>query len=359
MNKKNKADCTKALMAWYSVNKRSLPWRDEVSPYRSLVSEIMLQQTRVSYVMNYFARFMTRFPTIQDLSKATEEEVLSYWQGLGYYSRARNLHKAAKMVVELGAFPSTYKELQKLPGVGVYVAGAIASIAFNVDTPAVDGNHHRILSRLFCSNGSRKEMWDLAESLLPKGQAGDFNQALMDLGSSICIPKVPRCDGCPLKSYCKAYLSKTVAQYPPKKKKKVVPVRKRFYVYLLNEKGQACVAMRPSKGLYGGLFEFPGFFAENTEELKTQWKEEFGSDLSVEKKLGEIRHTLTHMHIEAQLWKCVATPIVKSAFYTEVRWVFSSNEVPFSTLSKKIYDIPQSVVQLELFASDTIIEEKD
>ena len=149
-------DITEAILNWYDEHKRSLPWRDEVTPYRSLVSEVMLQQTRVETVKPYFHRFMNSFPTIEDLANASQDQVLSHWSGLGYYSRARNLHHAAKQVVELGSFPNTVSEIRKLKGVGEYIAGAIGSIAFNIDTPAVDGNHHRVLSRIFRSKGSRK-----------------------------------------------------------------------------------------------------------------------------------------------------------------------------------------------------------
>ena len=169
----------KAVLAWYDVHKRSLPWRDTVTPYRSWISEVMLQQTRVETVKPYFARFMKKFPSVQDLAAGSEQEVLELWAGLGYYSRARSLHKAAKQIVALGAFPSSRVEIQKLPGVGEYISGAIASIAFGLDHPAVDGNHHRVLSRLFRDSGNRKAMWSLAEKVLPKGRAGDFNQALM------------------------------------------------------------------------------------------------------------------------------------------------------------------------------------
>ena len=214
---------TDALLEWYDLNQRVLPWRTDRTPYRTLVSEVMLQQTRVDTVIPYFESFMETFPTIEVLAAAEQDAVLAKWSGLGYYSRARNLHKAANQVVALGHFPNTLTEIRSLSGVGEYIAGAIASMAFHLDVAAVDGNLHRVLSRLFCDSGDRKSMWSLADTLLPKGtgRCGDFNQALMDLGSSHCA-KSFKCSGCPLQSHCQAHQSNRVAESPvlPKKKKK-------------------------------------------------------------------------------------------------------------------------------------------
>ena len=226
---------TKALLEWYDIHKRSLPWRDDVSPYRSLVSEVMLQQTRVDTVKPYFAKFMNSFPTVDALAAASQDEVLAHWSGLGYYSRARNLHKSAKKIVQDGSFPNTLKTIRELSGVGEYIAGAIASIAFGIDSPAVDGNHHRVLSRLFRNGGQRSDMWSIAEKLLPTGRAGDFNQALMDLGSQICTNKSPKCKkDCPLNHLCKAYLADEVSRFPVKKPKKAKPTEERIEFPSLN-----------------------------------------------------------------------------------------------------------------------------
>ena len=214
---------TQSLLAWYDVHRRTLPWRDDVSPYRTWISEVMLQQTRVDTVLPYFARFMSRFPTVEALAEAPSDEVMSMWAGLGYYSRARNMHRAAQEIVRLGAFPSTLPGIRALPGVGEYMAGAIGSIAFGLDEAAVDGNLHRVLSRLHASPGRRKDMWALAEGHLPSGRAGDFNQALMDLGSQICTARKPRCPSCPISTHCTSHAEDSVSLYPVKVKKKKTP----------------------------------------------------------------------------------------------------------------------------------------
>ena len=228
------------------------------------VSEIMLQQTRVETVIPYFKKSMKRFPTIHALAKASEREVLNAWEGLGYYSRARNFHKAAKLVVEKygGKLPQDVEELQKLPGIGRYTAGALASIIFGMDEPALDGNLKRVYARLFDvmqpvnSTEGEKILWQLARENLPKGKAADFNQALMDLGATICLPKNPRCEICPLKSYCKARVNGTQSMRPVKKAKKAVP----HHIYaaaVIIQKGKVLLAKRPSKGLLAGMWEFP------------------------------------------------------------------------------------------------------
>jgi A/G-specific adenine glycosylase len=194
------------LLSWYDKNKRSLPWRDHPNPYAVWVSEVMLQQTRVEAVLPYCARWMRLFPDVRTLAAASEQDVLNAWEGLGYYSRARNLHKAAKVIVSQydAEIPQTVEDLRKLPGIGRYTAGAIASIAFGKDAPALDGNIKRVYARLFDieipvdSPAGEKILWDLADENLPKGRAGDYNQALMDLGAIICVPKNPRCLICPL-----------------------------------------------------------------------------------------------------------------------------------------------------------------
>ncbi|HNH48036.1 MAG TPA: A/G-specific adenine glycosylase, partial [Myxococcota bacterium] len=216
---------TDALISWYQQSRRTMPWREEVSPYRTLVSELMLQQTRVETVIPYFERFMRSFPTEQALAEAPLERVLEHWSGLGYYSRARNLHAAARKVVELGGFPQTVAGLLELPGVGPYTAGAIASIALGLDAPLVDGNVERVL----CRHDARaedpvkikKELWERATFLLPKGQASDFNQALMELGATVCTPSSPRCLFCPIRSTCHGH--DAPERYPQKAPRAAVP----------------------------------------------------------------------------------------------------------------------------------------
>ena len=258
------------LLNWYRDNKRTLPWRGSSDPYAVWVSEIMLQQTRVETVMPYFEKWMRLFPNIRALANASEHDVLNTWEGLGYYSRARNLHKAAKIVSDQydGVLPRDLDALRKLPGIGRYTLGAITSIAFGMDVPALDGNIKRVYARLFDisepvdSTVGEKKLWQLAESQLPKGQAGDYNQALMDLGATICLPKNPRCLLCPLMKICKARINGTQNQRPVMQPKKIVPEYIHAAAVIVRRIGnppheKVLLAQRPSKGLLAGMWEFP------------------------------------------------------------------------------------------------------
>src|ERR1043165_4181896 len=252
------------LLAWYHTNKRTLPWRGHPSAYAIWVSEIMLQQTRVEAVIPYFEKWMRLVPTVQAFAKASERDVLNAWEGLGYYSRARNLHKAAKIVADQyqGEVPRDLEELRKLPGIGRYTLGAIASIAFGMDVSALDGNIKRVYARIFDivepvdSPVGEKILWQLADQNLPHGQAGNYNQILMDLGATICVPTNPRCLICPVMQPCKARQNGTQNERPVKSPKKEVP----HYVDatgVIIERGRVLLAHRPSSGLLGGMWEFP------------------------------------------------------------------------------------------------------
>src|SRR5215208_740753 len=272
------------LLAWYHANKRTLPWRGHPSAYAVWVSEIMLQQTRVETVIPYFEKWMRLFPDIQALGQASEHDVLNAWEGLGYYSRARNLHRAAKLVLDQysGEFPRDLDELRKLPGIGRYTLGAIASIAFGMDVSALDGNIKRVYARIFDvqepvdTPAGEKILWQLADDYLPKGQAGDYNQALMDLGATICVPKNPRCLICPVMELCTARQNGTQNQRPVKNPKKDVPhyvhaagviVRRTpapHVICLANHAGvgnppheEVLLAQRPPEGLLASMWEFP------------------------------------------------------------------------------------------------------
>ena len=266
-----------------------MPWREWVSPYRTWISEVMLQQTRVETVIPYFERFMDRFPTVHALAEAEPDTVLSMWSGLGYYSRARNLHKAAKIIVSQGYFPDDIDGLRALPGVGEYIAGAVGSIAFGLDVPTVDGNIARVMARVHTDDSSRKNMWRHASQHLPLGRAGDYNQALMDLGSRICSPKRPKCAECPISGACCANKMGTTHLFPPPKKKKQVP-ESQLACIITEEQGKYWLGRRPDEGLWGGLWEFP----------TTDWPG--GSDYSsleawsgqMLRLVGTIRHVLTH-----------------------------------------------------------------
>lgn len=304
------------LLAWYEANARELPWRSDCSPYCTWVAEVMLQQTQVDTVIPYFLRWMDRFPDTQALAAADEQEVLSYWEGLGYYSRARNLHRSAKIIESEwgGELPRTVKGLQTLPGIGPYTAGAIASIAYQEDAAAVDGNIRRVLSRVFDvreparSPKGEQVLWSLAESNLPQGRAGAYNQALMDLGSLICTSKNPDCGNCPIESYCQARALGIQEERPVKLPRKQIP----HYIVtaaIIRRDGRVLLAQRPKDGLLGGLWEFPGGTLEDTDEdltacLMREIREELGVGLQVGEPFGAYQHAYTHFKISLHAFLC-------------------------------------------------------
>jgi A/G-specific adenine glycosylase len=253
------------LLAAYDEGKRNLPWRGETDPYRIWISEVMLQQTRVGTVIPYYEKWLRRFPDLDALASADEEDVLGMWQGLGYYSRARHLHRGARVVRERhgGTLPGTRDGLRELPGVGDYTAGAVASIAFGEVVPAVDGNVRRVLSRIFdLPDPSPAELRDLAETLVDRQRPGDFNQALMEHGALVCLPRVPQCQNCPVASECLALARGTVAERPPRRSRKA-PREVDVAVLVAvgcDEEGFShfLVRKRPTPGLLAGMWEFPG-----------------------------------------------------------------------------------------------------
>jgi A/G-specific adenine glycosylase len=303
------------ILQWYKGNGRKLPWRGHPDPYAVWVSEIMLQQTRVQTVIPYFKRWMMRFPSIADLANATEREVLSLWEGLGYYSRARNLHKAARLVVDDhdGELPHDLPSLRKLPGIGRYTAGAIASMAFSLDEATLDGNLRRIFARVFDvaqpadAPTGQKILWGLAQENLPAGRAGDYNQALMDLGATICMPHNPSCLLCPLSEVCKARMGGIQEQRPVLKPKPKTP---HFVVTaaVLQRAGKVLLAKRPSKGLLGGMWEFPGGKVEQGETLEVclvrEIREETGAEIWVGEAFGIYQHAYTHFSITLHAFFC-------------------------------------------------------
>lgn len=304
------------LIDWYLQNKRDLPWRLTNDAYKIWLSEIMLQQTRVAQGLDYFKTFENHFPTIFDLAKADEQLVLKLWQGLGYYSRARNLHYTAKYIVEHhdGKFPSEFSEIKKLKGVGDYTASAIASIAFDKPHAVVDGNVYRVLSRVFGidtpinSTEGIKEFKSLAQSLIDTNQSGNYNQAIMEFGAMQCKPKNPNCEDCPLQDMCIAFEKKQIDQLPVKLKK--TKVRNRYFNYLvvLSSDGKTILNQRTQKGIWQNLYEFPLIESESisnekkiltTEEFKNYKFENF--DLSLYNKTP-IVHKLSHQHLHTQFW---------------------------------------------------------
>jgi len=303
------------LLAWYQKHARSLPWRADPTPYRVWVSEIMLQQTRVETVIPYFERWMQAFPTLAALAEASEQEVLRIWEGLGYYSRARNLHRAARQVMAeyQGELPASPTELESLPGIGRYTAGAIASIAFGRDAPALDGNIRRVLTRVFNvtlparSPQGERLLWELARRSLPPGRAGDFNQALMDLGTAICTPRAPACLICPLMALCQAQALGVQEERPILEARPAIP-HYTVTAAVIQRNGTVLIARRPSKGLLGGLWEFPGGKVEPGEDLPTglrrEIQEELGVAIDVDQPFGVYAHAYTHFKVTLHAFTC-------------------------------------------------------
>lgn len=318
---------SKSLINWYLQNKRDLPWRKTSDPYHIWLSEIMLQQTRVAQGLPYFLSFTTAFPTIFDLANAPEEQVLKLWQGLGYYSRARNLHATAKYIAAdlNGVFPGNYADLLKLKGVGEYTAAAIASIAYGEAVPVVDGNVYRVLARYkgidsdISGSGSKKEFTGLAAALLPALHASTFNQAMMEFGALQCVPKNPDCDRCIYSSDCVAFNTGRVAFLPVKLKK--TKVTRRFFNYFIvrDSRGATLVNKRTGKGIWHNLYEFPLLETEveitSSEALSLVQKYEFGFMPERISLLDEeaILHKLSHQHLLIWFWEITTNVPVEGA----------------------------------------------
>lgn len=291
-----------SLLKWYDNNKRILPWREDPAPYRVWVSEIMLQQTRVEAVRPYFRRFMEAFPDIGTLAEAEEEQLLKLWEGLGYYNRVRNLQKAAVMIMRDygGKMPDTPEELRKLPGIGSYTAGAVASIAFQRPVPAVDGNVLRVVARFrrdegFLSDVKVRESVerDLKE-IIPEGRPGDFNQAMMEIGACVCIPNgVPLCGKCPLAEHCLAHDTGQEQEYPRKRKKKPRQTEERT-VFLVMDGTRTAVRKRPGRGLLAGMYEFPSLEGFLTGEEAAAYLSARGLKILRIQPLEEAKHIFTH-----------------------------------------------------------------
>ncbi|QYK51416.1 MAG: A/G-specific adenine glycosylase [Anaerolineales bacterium] len=308
-----KAHIAKPLLRWYHARRRSLPWREQPEPYAVWVAEIMAQQTRLETMLPYYQRWMRRFPTVQALAAAREQQVLNAWEGLGYYSRARNLHKAARqLVAEAGGhLPRSAAELRALPGVGAYTAGAIASLAFGEDVPAVDGNAVRVLSRLFDveepvqTAAGQQRLWALAAEHLPAGQAAEYNQALMDLGATLCSPR-PKCAECSLRAQCLAYERGTQLLRPVKQRPAELPVRQ-YAAAVLWQGGKVLVLQRPPRGLLAGMWEFPNVLLQDTAakaQLKRGLQTELGAQVKVGPALGEFEQTYSHFRAELRVYDC-------------------------------------------------------
>lgn len=321
-----------------------MPWRDHPDSYAVWVSEIMLQQTRVETVIPYFEKWMKLFPNVNTLAKASERDVLNAWEGLGYYSRARNLHKAAKIVASKfnGQLPRDLTELRSLPGIGRYTVGAIASMAFGMDEPTLDGNLRRVFSRLFDveefadSPMGDKTLWELAAQNLPKGQAGDYNQALMDLGATICVPKNPRCVLCPLMKVCAARKNGTQDLRPVLKPKKVVPQYSHAAAVIVN-RGRVLLAQRAPDGLLGGMWEFPNarVDADPAKELTKVINATYRLKIKKKEALGVIQHVYTHFKVTVHAFRCDYAPIPKNKILKWVR-LAKLDDYPMGKVDRQI-----------------------
>lgn len=309
---------TKKLIIWYLDNKRSLPWRESQNPYTVWLSEIILQQTRVQQGLPYYQKFVSAFPTINDLAEASEEQVMKLWQGLGYYSRARNLHAAAKTIVSdfNGHFPQSYDELKSLKGVGDYTASAIGSICFDLPTAVVDGNVYRVLSRVFGidipinSTSGVKTFKNLAQELLDPTQPGTYNQAIMEFGARYCVPSAPDCPNCIFADFCKAYANDSVARLPVKKK--AAAVRHRYFDYLVihGPNQTSYIEQRTGNGIWQNLYQFPlmehAGHASKSDILKHEvyqkWSKALASDHIYRYHETPVLHKLSHQHLHIQFW---------------------------------------------------------
>ena len=299
---------TTTLLLWFKANGRDLPWRQTRDPYAVWLSEIILQQTRIEQGRPYWERFMLRWPTVEQLAAATEDEVLREWQGLGYYSRARNLLTAARQVVAAGGWPRSIEGLRALKGVGDYTAAAIGSIAFDLPAAVVDGNVYRVLARYYGiatpinSSEGKKEFAALAQSLLPHGEASAYNQSLMDFGAIQCTPTSPRCTSCPLAETCSAFRAGTTETLPVKLKKTEVKQRRLTYVYIRCQ-GQTVLHRRPAGDIWQGLYE-PLCIDAGRERLPSVLEALGLHDATLTLLMANVRHVLTHRVLLADFWLC-------------------------------------------------------
>lgn len=350
--KGKRAALRRVLLGWFAREARDLPWRRTSDPYRIWLSEIMLQQTRVEAVIPYYERFIKAFPTVRDLAAAGEDAVLKAWEGLGYYSRARSLRKAARFVVGdlSGRLPETAEQWRQLPGIGPYTAGAIASIASGLAEPAVDGNVLRVLSRIFGiadsidESATKERIGAIAAGLLPRKQAGSFNQALMDLGARICIPRRPRCIACPVSRWCDAYQQGIQDQLPVRKMKKAIP-HHHIVVAVVRRHGRYLIGRRPASGLLGGMWEFPGGKIEpgetHEQALVREVREETGLEIRVGDPVATVDHAYSHFAVTLHVYACRAIAgRAKAHFHSELKWVPRSqlDEYAFPAANRRFLD---------------------
>lgn len=324
------------LLAWFDRHRRDLPWRRTRDPYRIWLSEVMLQQTRIETALPYYRRFLEKFPTVEDLARAEVEEVLALWSGLGYYRRARQLHAAAKRVVELGGFPRTVEGLLALPGIGPYTAAAVASIAFGVAEPVLDGNVERVLSRWLGleldpkSRPARERMLAAAAGLLVPDRAGDSNQALMELGATVCVPKRPRCLLCPIASGCQA-AGNDPERFPIPKAKRERELHRLLVAVVERDGGVLLFRRQEDRALLAGIWELPWTSLEPAPEAGLA--ERYGGRWSLGPRVGSVRHSITFRDLELEVHRAeVAAPEGAWGWFGEEE----RREMPLSSLVTKV-----------------------
>lgn len=336
---------TQKILDWFAIHGRKhLPWQQNKTPYRVWISEIMLQQTQVSTVIPYYERFMARFPDITDLAAAPQDEVLHHWTGLGYYARARNLHKAAKIMAQdyHGQFPDSFDAVLALPGIGRSTAGAILSLAKNQPLAILDGNVKRVLARYYAIAGwpgekaTESTLWQLAEQNTPIEEVANYNQAMMDMGATLCTRSKPKCDACPIQEDCIAHKQQSTAIYPGKKPKKTIPVKTTTFV-LFQKGDEILMEQRPPSGIWGGLWSFLEITGDNPNPIAGAYQ------LAIinSKSLAGFRHTFSHFHLDIEALICkVEEKSAAQVNDSKQLWYDINNppEVGLAAATKKILD---------------------
>lgn len=321
---------TRNLLEWYDQTKRQMPWRDQGDPYRVWLSEIMLQQTQVTTVIDYYQRWLKRFPSIKHVASASIDEVLKYWEGLGYYSRARNFHQSCQQIInDGGQIPKGLKEFESLRGVGPYIAAAVQSIAFNIPVSVVDGNVNRVVSRLNTYKEpplkNKKAIKSFMDQILDQDRPGDFNQAMMDLGRYICKPQNPLCDECPIRVSCKAHKISAQSTYPIKTKKKARP-HYDVAVGIIWDDHKLLITKRKEDGLLGGLWEFPGGKMKKKESalkaIRREIKEELSIKIQTKKIITIVDHHYSHFSVTINAIHCLYNGgAIKLDGPTDYKWI--------------------------------------
>lgn len=348
MIKLSPARFQKLVLKWYDrFGRRDFPWQQNKTPYRVWVSEIMLQQTQVTTVLPYFERFLTRFPDLRALAEAREDEVLHVWTGLGYYSRARNLHRSAQIIQKewQGNFPDQLAQVESLPGIGRSTAGAILSCAFNKRAAILDGNVKRLLARFHAltdpidDKKTLDRLWKLAEEYTPSKRVADYSQVMMDLGATVCTPRKPRCSDCPLLSSCEAHQRGLVEQVPFKKKKARLPLRKTTFLILQN-KDRILLQKRPAKGIWGGLWSLPEIPEQaSLAQIKRHCLKQFQLAVKPGRPLEPFRHTFSHFHLEIYPVRLeLAPPLPKT--------LASPTQIWYSLRRPKALGLPAPILSL-------------